>query len=75
MSTVGQQGGRIFPVGLGIGATQLGWAVISPMRAAGMLPMSTVKEPSAMIPAPQEHRREVRKELFCLLSGPQACCR
>ena len=52
MSTVGQQGGRIFPVGLGIGATQLGWLVISLRRAAGMLPMSTVPEPMVIIPGP-----------------------
>ncbi len=52
MSTVGQQGGRILPVGLGIGATQLAWLVMSPRRAAGKPPMSTVADPLAIIPGP-----------------------
>ena len=52
MSTVGQHGGMIFPVGIGIGATQLAWAVMSPMRAAGMLQIMTVAEPLEIIPGP-----------------------
>ena len=52
ISTVGQQGGRILPVGLGIGATQLGCAVMSPSRAAGRPPMMTVVEPMAIMPGP-----------------------
>jgi len=42
----------MLPVGLGIGATQLGWEVMSPSRAAGRLPTSTVAEPLAMMPGP-----------------------
>jgi hypothetical protein len=45
MMTVGHPGGRILPVGLGMGATQLGCIVGSPTRAAGILPISTVAEP------------------------------
>lgn len=52
MMTVGQPGGRIFPTGLGIGATQLVCAVMSLIRAAGMLPIKTVAEPFAIIPGP-----------------------
>jgi hypothetical protein len=49
---VGQQGGRIFPVGIGIGATHDAWAVMSPALAAGMLPINTVADPSEIIPGP-----------------------
>ena len=31
---------------------QLGWLVISPRRAAGIFPMSTVADPMAMTPGP-----------------------
>ncbi len=50
--TVGHPGGRILPVGPGIGAAQLACAVISPTRAAGRLPPRTVAEPSATFPGP-----------------------
>jgi len=43
--TVGQQGGRTFPVGIGMGATQDPCIVMSLARAAGMLPIKTVLEP------------------------------
>jgi hypothetical protein len=49
---VGQQGGRIFPVGIGIGATHDAWAVMSPIRAAGIPPIITVADPSEIIPGP-----------------------
>ena len=52
MMTLGQQGGKIFPVGEGMGATQLAWEVMSPMRAAGIPPMTTLAEPWAIIPGP-----------------------
>jgi len=52
MRTVGQQGGMIFPTGLGIGATQLGCMVMSPSRAAGMLAIITVADASEIIPGP-----------------------
>ncbi len=39
-------------MGLGIGATQEAWAVISPTRAAGRLLISTVAEPFMMMPGP-----------------------
>ena len=52
ISTVGHPGGSTFPVGPGIGATQAGWLVMSPARAAGMFPISTVKEPRAIIAGP-----------------------
>lgn len=42
----------ILPVGLGMGATQLVCAVISPRRAAGILPIITVPEPMEIIPGP-----------------------
>jgi hypothetical protein len=35
-----------------MGATQLMWADMSLTRAAGMLPISTVNEPRAIIPGP-----------------------
>jgi hypothetical protein len=47
-----QPEGIIFPVGDGIGATQLGWLVISPTRAAGMPPMITEVEAFAIMPGP-----------------------
>lgn len=52
MITVGHPGGNTFPVGLGIGATQLVCADMSFTRAAGMFPISTVNDPSAIIPGP-----------------------
>ncbi len=39
-------------MGLGIGATQPVWAVMSPTRAAGMFSISTVPDPRAIIPGP-----------------------
>lgn len=42
----------MLPVGLGIGATQEAWTVVSPTRAAGRLLMSTVAEPLTMMPGP-----------------------
>jgi len=39
-------------VGIGIGPTQDAWAVMSPARAAGMLPIRTVVEPREIIPGP-----------------------
>ncbi len=50
--TSGEQGGIIFPVGLGIGATQPEKVTKSPIRAAGLLPIITVAEPFAIIPGP-----------------------
>jgi len=50
--TVGQPGGRIFPDGPGIGATQLACKVGSFIRAAGLLLMSTVGDPIIIIPGP-----------------------
>src|SRR5712691_9933754 len=52
MITVGQQGGMMLPVGLGIGATQAANATMSPMRAAGRLPIITVAEPFETMPGP-----------------------
>jgi hypothetical protein len=40
------------PVGLGIGATQLAWFVMSPTLAAGIPPIRTVEDPFPMIPGP-----------------------
>jgi len=40
------------PTGLGIGATHAGWFVISPTRAAGILPISTVIDPFMIMPGP-----------------------
>lgn len=40
------------PVGLGMGATQLGCIVMSPARAAGSLPINTVAEPMPTMPGP-----------------------
>lgn len=42
----------MLPVGLGMGATQVGWEVGSPARAAGRPPISTVVEPLAITPGP-----------------------
>ena len=52
INTVGQPGGKIVPVGAGMGATQPGWEVMSPTRAAGMFSINTVAEPLAIIPGP-----------------------
>jgi len=52
MMTVGAPGGRILPVGLGIGATQLVKAIMSPTRAAGRLLIITVEDPLETIPGP-----------------------
>lgn len=52
MSTEVLQGGRIVPVGEGIGATQDVWLVMSPARAAGLFSISTEVEPLAIIPGP-----------------------
>ena len=52
MRTVGQQGGRTFPTGAGIGATQDACAVMSPARAAGMLPTRTVTDAFEISPGP-----------------------
>lgn len=40
------------PVGLGMGATQVAWLVMSPTRAAGRLQINTVGDPFAMMPGP-----------------------
>lgn len=50
--TVGQPGGRIFPVGPGMGATQEECSVMSPTRAAGSPPMRTVPDACMIIPGP-----------------------
>jgi hypothetical protein len=50
--TVGQPGGMMVPLGLGMGATQLAWFVMSPTLAAGMPPMSTVADPFIINPGP-----------------------
>ncbi len=50
--TVGQPGGKIFPTGDGIGATQLACSVMSLIRAAGSIPMSTLVEAFMTIPGP-----------------------
>jgi len=42
----------MFPTGEGIGATQDGWLVISPTRAAGSLPTITVADALVIIPGP-----------------------
>src|SRR5579872_6958857 len=56
MMTVGAPGGRILPVGLGIGATQDGNDIMSLTRAAGRPPNITVVDPMATIPgAPGMH--------------------
>ena len=52
MMTVGAPGGRILPVGLGIGATHDEKATRSPTRAAGLPPIITVAEPMATEPGP-----------------------
>ena len=49
MRTVGAPGGKIMPLGPGIGATQLEWRVWSVIRAAGMFEMSTVGAQGGMI--------------------------
>jgi len=50
--TVGEQGGIILPVGLGIGATQPVHETMSPKRAAGRPTIITDEEPFATIPGP-----------------------
>ena len=40
------------PTGLGIGATQVTWEVMSFTRAAGKLVINTVADPLAIIPGP-----------------------
>ena len=50
--TLVEQGGSILPVGLGIGATHEANATMSPIRAAGSIPISTVAEPLATKPGP-----------------------
>ncbi len=50
--TVGQPGGMTLPTGLGIGATQLAWAVKSLTLAAGKPPINTFPDPLAIIPGP-----------------------
>ncbi len=50
--TVTQQGGMILPVGDGIGATQLAWAVMSPARAAGKFAINVVVDPLVIMPGP-----------------------
>src|SRR4051794_41372770 len=52
MITVGQPGGRTLPVGIGMTATQVACAVMSPTRAAGRPPINTVIEPSDTKPGP-----------------------
>jgi hypothetical protein len=52
INTLGHPGGRIFPVGIGIGATQLACMVMSPTRAAGSEPINTFVEPICTIPGP-----------------------
>ncbi len=42
----------ILPVGLGIGATQVGHCTMSPWRAAGLPLIITVPEPMATKPGP-----------------------
>ena len=50
--TVGQPGGRILPVGEGMGATQDACMDMSPTRAAGILPINTVADAFAIMPGP-----------------------
>lgn len=50
--TVGQPGGMTLPTGDGMGATHEACMVMSFTRAAGLLPMRTVKEPSKTFPGP-----------------------
>ena len=52
MMTSFEQGGMILPVGLGIGATQLANATMSPERAAGRKLIITEAEPLATMPGP-----------------------
>src|SRR5947209_8437721 len=52
MMTVGEPGGRILPVGLGIGATHAANDTMSPTRAAGRFPIITVMEPFSTTPGP-----------------------
>lgn len=50
--TVGEHGGRIFPVGEGMGAMQDRKATMSPALAAGRPLMITVADPLAIMPGP-----------------------
>jgi hypothetical protein len=50
MSTSLEHGGMIFPVGLGMGPTQLGQVTISPRRADGFPLIITDDEPTATNP-------------------------
>src|SRR5258708_2676195 len=50
--TVGQPGGRILPVGEGMGATHAECIVVSPTRAAGINPIITVVEAIIIMPGP-----------------------
>ena len=50
--TVGHPGGIIWPVGLGMGAMQVEWSVMSPTLAAGNPPIFTVADPFMIIPGP-----------------------
>ena len=52
IKTVGQPGGKMEPVGAGMGATQPGCDVISPTRAAGIFSINTVADPCAIMPGP-----------------------
>lgn len=52
MMTLGEQGGMILPVGLGMGATQPANATMSPNLAAGNMLIITVDEPLATTPGP-----------------------
>ena len=52
MMTVGQPGGMILPVGLGIGATHPAHDTMSPTRAAGRPLMITDVLPFATMPGP-----------------------
>ena len=52
ISTVGQPGPTIVPVGPGMGPTQRACSVVSPTRAAGRSLIITVAEPLPMMPGP-----------------------
>src|SRR5262245_39192776 len=68
MITVGEQGGRIFAVGLGIGATHEAKATISPIRAAGRFMINTVIEPFAIMPGPPGTQRTSRQGSVMLVT-------
>jgi len=50
--TVGHPGGMILPTGLGMGATQAGWAVRSLTLAAGSPPTMTLVDPMTTLAGP-----------------------